>query len=84
MNPNTPLRELRTACLSLHAFLALYVYPPPQGLLSCRPRPAPGSAPRPSQLLAMTDRSILKLLKTLGQIQEVHPWWVRTPPIPRA
>lgn len=33
----------------------------------------PAKAPK-SQLLAMLDRGILKLMKTLSQVQETHPW----------
>jgi hypothetical protein len=29
-----------------------------------------------AQLAAMADRAVLKLVKTLRQIQDVHPWWV--------
>ncbi|KAG2446835.1 hypothetical protein HYH02_008395 [Chlamydomonas schloesseri] len=42
-----------------------------QGLLGVRPRGKP--LPR-SHLQAMLDRAILKLLKTLCQVLEVHPW----------
>ncbi len=35
----------------------------------------PARAPK-SQLLAMMDRGVLKLVKTLAQIQETHPWCV--------
>ncbi|GLC33673.1 hypothetical protein PLESTB_000102300 [Pleodorina starrii] len=42
-----------------------------QGLLGVRPRGR--TLPR-SHLQAMLDRAILKLLKTLGQVLEVHPW----------
>jgi len=28
----------------------------------------------PSRVLAMVDRGVLKLVKTLSQVQEAHPW----------
>lgn len=34
----------------------------------------PAGAP-PSRVGAMVDRGVLKLLKTLAQVQEAHPWW---------
>jgi hypothetical protein len=45
-------------------------------------RPAPqqqqqgssGGAVGRSQLLVMLDRGMLKLIKTLGQVQQEHPW----------
>jgi len=33
-----------------------------------------GGAVGRSQLLAMVDRGMLKLVKTLGQVQQEHPW----------
>lgn len=33
-----------------------------------------GGSPQRSQVAAMLDRAILKLLKTLRQVQEAHPW----------
>jgi hypothetical protein len=49
-----------------------------QAFVAARPPLAPpgagaGAGGR-SQLGAMVDRGILKLLKSLRQIQEVHPW----------
>lgn len=35
-----------------------------------------GGAVGRSQLLAMLDRGLLKLIKTLGQVQQEHPWYV--------
>lgn len=35
-----------------------------------------GGAVGRSQLLAMLDRGMLKLIKTLRQVQQEHPWWV--------
>ena len=32
------------------------------------------AAPGRNQAQAMLDRALLKLLKTLRQVQEVHPW----------
>ncbi|KAL4857594.1 Importin-11 [Chlorella vulgaris] len=44
------------------------------GARAARAQVGAGAAPQRSQVGAMLDRAILKLLKTLRQIQDAHPW----------
>lgn len=44
------------------------------GARAARPPGGGGGSPQRSQVGAMLDRAILKLLKTLRQVQEAHPW----------
>jgi hypothetical protein len=40
-----------------------------QALLAARPRPSPRS-----QLVAMMDRGVLKVVRTMHHLQQAHPW----------
>jgi hypothetical protein len=48
----------------------------PSAAITAGPAPPGHTAVTLAQLAAMADRAVLKLVKTLRQIQDVHPWWV--------
>lgn len=59
-----------TAPQLLAAVAALHAARPPQPASGG----SSGGAVGRSQLLAMLDRGMLKLIKTLSQVQQEHPW----------